>query len=81
MQLFTIGLWELNLDGTRKIDSEGQDIPTYTQDDVDTFARAWTGFDLPPARSNIERKHGFRTTSNWVRSALSPFFVWNSPPV
>ena len=31
MQLFTIGLWELNMDGTRKLDGQGQPIPTYTQ--------------------------------------------------
>ena len=28
-QLFTIGLWELNLDGTRKLDAFGQPMPTY----------------------------------------------------
>jgi hypothetical protein len=29
MQLFTIGLWELNTGGSRKLDAQGQPIPTY----------------------------------------------------
>jgi uncharacterized protein (DUF1800 family) len=43
MQLFTIGLYELNPDGTRKKDNEGDDIPTYDSDDVKEFAKIWTG--------------------------------------
>jgi len=34
MQLFSIGLWQLDMDGTRKLDGQGQPIPTYTQQDV-----------------------------------------------
>ena len=44
MQLFTIGLYELNLDGTPKLDQQGNRIPTYTQDDVSEFAKVFTGF-------------------------------------
>ncbi|NNF22024.1 MAG: DUF1800 family protein [Saprospiraceae bacterium] len=43
MQLFTIGLWELNPDGTRKYDTEGQFIPTYTNADIKEFAQVFTG--------------------------------------
>ena len=43
MQLFTIGLYELNQDGTRKQDSEGNDIPTYDNDDIPEFAKMYTG--------------------------------------
>ncbi|MCG8620340.1 MAG: DUF1800 domain-containing protein, partial [Desulfobacterales bacterium] len=43
MQLFTIGLVELNADGTRKKNSEGKDIPTYTNDDIKQLARVFTG--------------------------------------
>lgn len=45
MQLFTIGVWELNLDGTPKIDSNGNYIPTYIQKDVEELARVFTGWD------------------------------------
>lgn len=44
MQLFTIGKWQLNSDGTRAKDTNGQDIPAYTQDDVMGLARVLTGW-------------------------------------
>ncbi len=43
MQLFSIGLWELNQDGTLKLDNEGQPIPTYTNADIKEFAQVFTG--------------------------------------
>ncbi|MEN0005587.1 MAG: DUF1800 family protein [Bacteroidota bacterium] len=43
MQLFSIGLWELNPNGTRKYDSNGQFIPTYNNDDIKEFAQVFTG--------------------------------------
>lgn len=43
MQLFTIGLFELNLDGSRKLDSNGDPIPTYTNADISEFAKIFTG--------------------------------------
>lgn len=45
-QLFTIGLWELNHDGTRKLDGNLQPIPTYTTRHVTEFARVFTGLWL-----------------------------------
>ncbi|HIF9212187.1 TPA: DUF1800 domain-containing protein [Photobacterium damselae] len=44
MQLFSVGLYLLNQDGTKKLDSAGNFIPTYTQDDVQNIARAFTGW-------------------------------------
>jgi len=44
MQLFTIGLYELNPNGTPKLDEKGQLIPTYNNDDVREMARVFTGF-------------------------------------
>lgn len=43
MQLFTIGLWELNEDGSRKKDAGGNDIPTYGQADIMGMAKVFTG--------------------------------------
>ena len=43
MQLFTIGLEQLNLDGTAKKDAGGNPIPTYSNDDVIGLARVFTG--------------------------------------
>lgn len=44
MQLFTIGLYQLNPDGTRKLDGQNQPIPTYDQDVVEGFAHVFTGW-------------------------------------
>lgn len=44
MQLFTIGLWELNPDGTRKLGTSGEPIPTYGQIEITELARVMTGF-------------------------------------
>ena len=44
MQLFTMGLFLLNPDGTPQLDSNGNMIPTYTQAQVQAFARAYTGW-------------------------------------
>ncbi len=44
MQLFTIGLVMLNPDGTIQLDGNGQPIPTYTQAQVQAFAKAYTGW-------------------------------------
>jgi len=43
MQLFTIGLWELNPNGIRRVDSTGAYIPTYDQTDIDEYAQVFTG--------------------------------------
>lgn len=43
MQLFTIGLFELNADGSRKLDGQGAPIPTYDNDDISEFSKVFTG--------------------------------------
>lgn len=43
MQLFSIGLFELNLDGTHQVDGNGDSIPTYTNSDISEFAKVFTG--------------------------------------
>ena len=44
MQLFTIGLEELNLDGSAKLDAQGNTIATYGQVEIEGFARVFTGW-------------------------------------
>ena len=44
MQLFSIGLWELNLDGSQKLDFQGRPIPTYTNFHIKEMAKVMTGF-------------------------------------
>jgi uncharacterized protein (DUF1800 family) len=49
MQLFTMGLNELNQDGTLQLDGSGNPIPNYTQAQVQAFARAYTGWTFAKA--------------------------------
>ena len=51
MQLFSIGLVELNIDGTEKRDAQGQPIPTYNQEIIEGFAHVYTGWTYAGAPS------------------------------
>ncbi len=48
LQLFSIGVNELNLDGTPKLDDQGVPIPSYSQTSVNEFTRVFTGWNLDP---------------------------------
>lgn len=47
LQLFSIGLEQLNQDGTVQLDGSGNTIPTYSQDTITNFARVFTGWTYP----------------------------------
>jgi uncharacterized protein (DUF1800 family) len=49
LQLFSIGLYELNEDGSLVIGSDGQPVPAYDQSVVNAFARVFTGWNFAPA--------------------------------
>jgi uncharacterized protein (DUF1800 family) len=51
MQLFTIGLVELNRDGSVKTDGRGNPIPTYDQSIIEGFAHVYTGWNYAGAPS------------------------------
>ena len=58
MQLFTIGLYQLNMDGSQVL-SGGAPVSSYTQADVTQGARVWTGYtyansdNTTPARMRL----------------------------
>ena len=57
MQLFSIGLYQLNQDGSRQLDGTGNPIPTYNMTDVRQLALAFTGWTFntpngPPQYTN-----------------------------
>lgn len=62
MQLFSIGLHELRIDGTLLLDGEGELIPTYTNDDITEFAKIFTGLSYASADGT------FSGSPNWTRS-------------
>ena len=46
LQLFAVGLWQLNPDGTRVLDADGQPLESYSEDDVKELAKVFTGWDF-----------------------------------
>ncbi len=56
MQLFTVGLVQLQPDGTLKLDAEGLPIPTYNQSTITETAKVLTGFSY----STTLAVNGFR---------------------
>ena len=52
MQLFTLGVVKLNLDGSLQRDAAGKPVETYSQKDVEELARALTGWRMD---GNYER--------------------------
>ena len=59
MQLFTIGLYDLNSDGTIKTDLLGNKTETYGQADITNLAHVFTGYDWNYSRVTQQ------TTSFW----------------
>jgi uncharacterized protein (DUF1800 family) len=45
LQLFSIGLYQLNLDGTNKQDGSGKPVETYDQASISSLAQVFTGYD------------------------------------
>ena len=71
MQLFAIGLVELNLDGSVRTDAQGQPLPTYDQEVIEGFARVFTGWrwDCPTNVPNC--------TFNNARAQITPVAGYN----
>ncbi len=62
MQLFSVGTYLLNPDGTRKLDASGTPLPTYQLAEIKGFSRVFTGWTYPTvagaaARSNNPRNY------------------------
>ncbi|HEV8590095.1 MAG TPA: DUF1800 family protein [Pyrinomonadaceae bacterium] len=49
LQLFSVGINQLNSDGTPVVDSQGKPLPTYTQTNVNEFTRLFTGWNWQAA--------------------------------
>jgi uncharacterized protein (DUF1800 family) len=66
MQLFSIGLYQLNPDGSRKHDNGGNPLPTYDQNDIQQMAKVFTG--LTDDNGKFEAEASFDT----FRARTSP---------
>ena len=64
MQLMSIGLVELNLDGTIVRDAQNQPVPTYNQQVIEGFAHVYTGWNFAGAPSfDLARPNAFNQTA------------------
>lgn len=57
MQLFCLGLNQLNIDGSPVLDGSGVPVPSYTQDDVMALGLAFTGWTYPTQPGKTLQKH------------------------
>jgi uncharacterized protein (DUF1800 family) len=76
LQLFSIGLKKLNLDGTPQFDGSGNPIPTYDEDVVKGFARAFTGWSYGNATGFDDADEN--ADAAWI-SPMKPFAAMHSP--
>jgi uncharacterized protein (DUF1800 family) len=54
MQLFTVGLYKLNNDGSPQLDRDKNEILTYSNFDISEYAKVYVGMALQSARGNID---------------------------
>ncbi|WP_254602654.1 DUF1800 domain-containing protein [Sphingomonas bacterium] len=57
MQLFTLGLYQLNADGSVKSGADGQPLETYKPADVSGIARVFTGLNLASSDSTTPARY------------------------
>ncbi|HEU5080219.1 MAG TPA: DUF1800 family protein [Opitutaceae bacterium] len=81
MQLFTVGLNQLQPDGTLKLDASGAAIPTYDQKTVSETARVFTGwqFNTPKPNRNNFRGGGGELEDYIEPMTLNPLFHDDGP--
>ena len=80
MQLFTIGVHQLNQDGTRVLDGSGQPVETYNNDDVTGIAKAFTGWSWAGPDTETSRFNGGGSPSNPNRNIepMQPYPQYHS---
>jgi uncharacterized protein (DUF1800 family) len=66
LQLFSIGLYQLNPDGTLALDGQVQPIPTYDQPVVEGFAHVFTGWNF--AGNPLDDDGWFWPNEDWRES-------------
>ena len=75
LQLFSIGLVKLNLDGTPQLDAEGKPVPTYDERAVKGFAKAFSGWShggLDTGNAKLFHGHDDNVEALWV----TPMQAW-----
>ena len=82
MQLFSIGLYELNNDGSRKVDVDGNYIPTYNNNDIKELATVFTGLGAGGVMENPWVAQPFFGMDWYLADKEMPmqmFQIWHEP--
>jgi uncharacterized protein (DUF1800 family) len=77
MQLFTIGLYLLNQDGSYITDSTGRPLETYTNDNISQFGRVFTGF-TDASTNNTGTGTGRLDFPSAAQDYVNPMRMWES---
>ncbi len=85
MQLFSIGLYKLNIDGTEQKDGQGNSIPTYNNNDIAGLAKVFTGLSWHDAeylgdRENHEQDYTKRLKFFPLDSSDAKIRWWKTNP-
>ncbi|KAA3622388.1 MAG: DUF1800 domain-containing protein [Bacteroidetes bacterium] len=76
MQLFSIGLYELNDDGSHMTDNEGNSIPTYDNYTIKEFAKIFTGLGLGGVIPNDWVDQPYFGLGFWVADVTTPMVMY-----
>jgi uncharacterized protein (DUF1800 family) len=73
MQLFTIGLYKLNMDGSLQLDSKGNAIETYTPADIRTLSNVFTGWSWAGTDNFLVKFESSVDKADLQTSPMSPY--------
>lgn len=77
MQLMTIGLYELNQDGTQKLNAQGRPIETYANTDVSSLGKVFTGLSWAGPDTSTNRFNGGGTPVD-ADKEIKPMQAYNA---
>ena len=72
MQLFSLGLYGLNDDGTIQVNDDGHEVRTYKNHDISEYAKVFVGFAKQAKRGNVEDVSSIENGQN----AIDPLQVF-----
>jgi len=78
MQLMSIGLHQLNMDGTLQTDGLGRPIPTYTADDISGLAKVFTGYSYYAVNPTNATFRGGRSGVDATIRPMIPYPAFHS---
>ena len=73
IQLFNVGVYRLNLDGTVQLDAQNNPIPAYNQATIKAFAKVFTGWTYPTNCGSNLTDDGHNYNECYIGSMFVPF--------